>query len=236
MVIHELESLRENEGVFRDREHAGELLADMLDGRITDDAIVLPIPAGGVPVGVRIARRFGVELDVAVVSKLTLPWTREAGYGAVAFDGSYVLNEALIRRIGLTDDQIIDELKKTQQKVARRVAHFRSGREPLGARIADRPAVLVDDGLASGFTMMVAIEAVSLAGASSIVVAVPTAHRPSAERIAAEVSTLYCPNVRSGSSFAVASAYERWADVPEVEAAHLLERFEREQARTRSAS
>ncbi len=88
--------------------------------------------------------------------------------------------------------------------------------------LAGRPVVLVDDGLASGFTLLAAVEACRRAGAEALVVAVPTGHRRAADRVAAEVDSLYCANLRSQTSFAVASAYRHWRDVPEQEAAALL--------------
>ena len=94
MLVHEISSLRDDAPVFRDRAHAGEVLAGMLEAYRGSNALVLAIPAGGVPVAAEIARRLGLTLDVAVVSKILLPWTTEAGFGAVAFDGSVWINEA----------------------------------------------------------------------------------------------------------------------------------------------
>ncbi|MEE8197803.1 MAG: hypothetical protein V3T69_11570, partial [Acidiferrobacterales bacterium] len=86
--IHTLTRLGDRAGVFCDRTHAGEVLADMLQGICVAQPLILGIPAGGVPVAAAIAPRLGAPLDVAVVSKITLPWNTEAGYGAVAFDGT----------------------------------------------------------------------------------------------------------------------------------------------------
>ena len=83
----------------------------------------------------------------------------------------------------------------------------------------------MDDGLASGFTLRVAVAALRNAGAGRIVVAVPTAHRHSAEMIASEVEALYCANIRGGLSYAVASAYRHWSDVAEEEVVKIIEQF-----------
>lgn len=214
--IIERPDLRERSHVFRDRSHAGEVLAEMLDAYHQTDAVVLAIPAGGVPVGALIAQRLNISLEVAVVSKITLPWNTEAGYGAVAFDGTVCLNEDLVPRLGLTEEQIREGIDQTTQKVLRRFKSFRGDR-PL-PEISKHPAILVDDGLASGFTMLVAIEALRKAGAPNICVAVPTGHWSALQRIAQEVSTIYCANIRSGFSFAVADAYEAWTDVAEEKA------------------
>jgi predicted phosphoribosyltransferase len=164
--------------------------------------------------------KLNLSLDLAVVSKITLPWNTEAGYGAVAFDGTVRLNDSLVARLGLTDEQIREGTDKTSKKVANRVRNLR-GERALPDLLEHR-IILVDDGLASGFTMAVAIEALKKAGASSLCVAVPTGHESSIERIASEVDILYCANLRGGWSFAVADAYVKWSDVSEEEAASLL--------------
>jgi putative phosphoribosyl transferase len=215
--------LRDRTRVFRNRHHAGEVLADMLSSYGKTEAIVLAIPAGGVPVAAAIAERLRIPLDVAVVSKITLPWNTEAGYGAVAFDGTMRLNEDLLPHLGLIEAQIQQGIKQTTQKVLRRVKKFRGDR-PF-PDLTKRRAILVDDGLASGFTMLVAIEALRKAGARHICVAVPTGHGSSLPRMASEVEALYCANIRGGFSFAVADAYEAWTDVTEEEAIALYKRL-----------
>jgi putative phosphoribosyl transferase len=221
--IIDLPELREQTHVFQDRTHAGQILAKMLAAHDKQGAIILAIPAGGVPVGVVMAEKTGLDFDVAVVSKITLPWNTEAGYGAVAFDGTVKLNEDMLRRVNLTDEEVKQGIEKTTAKVMRRVTKLR-GTKPL-PDLGNRSAILVDDGLASGFTMRVAVAALRNAGAGRIVVAVPTAHRHSAEMIAREVEALYCANIRGGLSYAVASAYRHWSDVPEEEVVKLLEQF-----------
>jgi len=217
--------LRDRVRVFRDRAHAGEVLADMLSSYGKTEAIVLAIPAGGMPVAAAIAERLRIPLDVAVVSKITLPWNTEAGYGAVAFDGTMRLNEDLVAHLGLTKEQIQEGIGQTTQKVLRRVKRFRGDR-PF-PDLTKRQVILVDDGLASGFTMLVAIEALRKAGARHICVAVPTGHGSSLPRMAQEAEALYCANIRTGFSFAVADAYEVWTDVAEEEAIALYKHLAR---------
>jgi len=214
--IIERADLREHARVFQDRAHAGGVLAEMLDAYYKSDAMVLAIPAGGVPIGAVLAQRLKIPLEVAVVSKITLPWNTEAGYGAVAFDGTVRLNEDFLSHIGLTEKQIQEGVGETAQKVHQRVKSFRGDR-PF-PNLSKRSTILVDDGLASGFTMLVAAEALRNAGARAICVAVPTGHWKALQRMAQEVEAVYCANIRSGFSFAVADAYEAWTDVAEKEA------------------
>lgn len=219
-TVRDLPSLRDRVRVFRDRRHAGEVLADLLAAYRKADAVVLAIPAGGVPVGAELAARLDLPLEVAVVSKITLPWNTEAGYGAVAFDGTVLLNDRLVSALGLSEDEIERGIAVTREKIVRRMQRFHDGTFP---DLAGRAIILVDDGLASGYTLRAAIRAVR-ARAPAVIVAVPTAHREAAESVAAEVDALYCANVRAGPSFAVADAYERWRDVSEAEAAEMLPR------------
>jgi predicted phosphoribosyltransferase len=211
----DIPSLREREPVFRDRADAGAQLSGMLSAYDQTDALVLAIPAGGVPVAAEIARALHGPLDVAVVSKITLPWNTEAGYGAVSFDGHVRLNERLVSQLGLDPREVEAGIARTRDKVRRRVATLRGDRAM--PELAARPAIVVDDGLASGFTMLAALEALRRAGSTTLVVAVPTAHADALRAVAALADEIYCPNVRSRTPFAVAAAYEIWRDVSDGE-------------------
>jgi predicted phosphoribosyltransferase len=215
-----LPELKERRFVFRDRGHAGERLADMLMLEKLHSAVVLGIPAGGVPVGAVIAERLRLVFDVAVVSKITLPWNTEAGYGAVAFDGTVKLNTLLLSRLGLGEKQVQEGISKTMEKVKRRLAMLRGSR-PFPS-LSGRTTILVDDGLASGFTMMTAVDAVRNNGADQIIVAVPTGHDHSVAAISSLAGRIYCANIRTGMSFAVADAYENWHDISERELMTML--------------
>ncbi len=218
--IIEREELRGREGVFADREDAGRTLAEMMEDLAGSDALVLGIPAGGVPVAAPMAEELGLDLDVAVVSKITLPWNLEAGYGAVAFDGSVRINEPLVRRLGLSEADVEQGIARTREKVRRRVEELRG--ERMFPELSGRPVVLVDDGLASGFTMLTAAQAVREHDPAQLIVAVPTAHRESIDRVLEEIDCIYCPNIRAGIRFAVASAYLHWYDVSLDEVRQIL--------------
>lgn len=222
--IFELREYRDRILVFRDRTHAGEILSLMLQSYKDSDSLVFAIPAGGVPVAAPISRNLGLKLDLAVASKITLPWSTESGYGAVAFDGTVKLNEKLITYLGLGEDVVQSGITRTAEKVTRRLESLR-GHRPM-ADFRDRPVILVDDGLASGITMSVTVEAVRKGSASRIIIAVPTAHLEATGSLIDRVDALYCPNIRSGDRYAVADAYENWYDVPESEAKEILRRVD----------
>jgi predicted phosphoribosyltransferase len=213
-------ALRDRKAVFADRVDGAGVLAVMLGQYRGGNGLVLAIPAGGVPVAVNLAEALGLPVDVAVVSKITLPWNTEVGYGAVAFDGTTRLNQSLVTQAGLTEAQIDEGVTRTAEKVRRRVQRFRGDRP--WPDLAGRPVILVDDGLASGCTMFVAVEAVRAAGADHVVIAVPTAHTESAQRFAGAVEALFVANLRGGWQYAVASAYQKLTDVDEDDALRLL--------------
>ena len=229
MVIHlednffDLPDLRNRTAVFSSREHAGEILSEMIMQYKDTNAVVFAIPAGGVPVGAVIAAKLQIPLDVAVVSKITLPWNTEAGYGAVAFDGTVRLNEDMASRLGLNEKVVQEGIEQTRNKVKKRVAEFRGGKPPV--QLAGRPVILVDDGIASGFTMLGAVEALRNAGADQIIIAVPTAQLEAVEFLLPNVEEVYCANLRSEWAFAVADAYQHWSDVSEDEVTELLGSF-----------
>ena len=221
--IIDLSGLRNRVHVFKDREDAGRVLSRMLKDYQGSDAIVSAVPAGGVAVGVAIAKQLTLPLDVSAVSKITLPWNTEAGYGAVAFDGTVMLNEDFLPHLHLSEEEIKKGIERTKQKVSRRAKMFRGNRPTPDFK---RPIILVDDGLASGFTVRTAIKALRKAGATQIILAVPTAHQESIQMILEEVEAIYCPNLRSGYSFAVADAYEQWSDLDEQEVLKILREFQ----------
>lgn len=219
----EVKKLRNRVGVFADRSEAGLVLSELIKSLDLQHPLVLAVPAGGVPVAAPLAEVLGCQLDVAVVSKITLPWNSEAGYGAVAFDNSYLLNEAMIRAVGLDESEVAQGIETTRAKVLRRVEVLCKGR-PM-PDLTESDLVVVDDGLASGFTMQVAIAALRRAGAKSLIVAVPTGHANAVTQLAKMVDMVCCANIRSGPSFAVASAYLHWEDVSEREAEQILLTF-----------
>ncbi len=222
MVV-DLPELREKLGVFKDRKDAGIKLAEMLQDYKDSSAVVFAVPAGGVPVAAALAERLNLSLDVAVVSKITLPWNTEAGFGAVAFDGTVRLNNRMLGQIGLTEQQVRQRIKLTTTKVQRRFKELR-GTEPM-PDLSGRKAFLVDDGIASGFTFRVAVEALSNFGADEIIAAVPTGHAHALQAVAPQVKAVYCANVRGGWSFAVADAYQRWSDVDDAQVSQILKQF-----------
>ena len=219
-TIHEREDLHNRIHVFADRAAAGKVLAEMLAEYRMDRGLVLAIPAGGVPVAAVIARLLGLPLDVAVTSKITLPWNTESGYGAVAFDGSVKINDDYVTHYRLTDKDVESGTNEAKTKVERRLKLLRMDR-PFPV-LKERPVIVVDDGLASGITLKTAITALRNQGAKQLIVAIPTGHVEAVQAIANKVDQVYCANIRGGLQYAVADAYEHWTDVEEAEVINIL--------------
>lgn len=219
--VHEQPSLRNQTQVFRDRLAAGAALAELLKAYEAADAMVFGIPAGGVPVAAEAAKRLCLPFDVLVVSKITLPWNTEAGYGAVTSDGTCQLNQRLVRQAGLDPATVQAGIKATEEKVRRRTREFRAILP--GHKVSATTAIIMDDGLASGFTMRVAVQALRNQRVASIVVAVPTGHLRAVTALAQQADAVYCVNIREGLQFAVADAYTCWSDISEDEVKAMLE-------------
>jgi len=217
---------RDREFVFKDRLHAGELLADklrlLLDGM---DVQLLALPAGGVPVGYVVAQKLRIPLDVAIVRKIQIPWNTEAGFGALTWDGRVLLNELLVDQLGLSTEAVEQSISRTREIVRQRMQTFR-GTVPF-PDLKGKAVVLVDDGLASGFTMLAAVESIRAEHPRKIIVAVPTGSVSAIELLAPKVDELVCLNIRGSPIFAVADAYEVWYDLSDEEVLGFLEEFGR---------
>jgi putative phosphoribosyl transferase len=220
--------LRNRTYVFPDRAAAGKRLARMLGDYQGKPLRLFAIPAGGVPVAAEIARALKVPLDLVIVRKIQLPWTTEAGFGALDPDGTPLFNEALLSRMPLSPQQIAAQVAKTVANLKEREEHLRGGRPYPD--LAGATTIIVDDGLASGFTMQAAVGFLKRQGAGELIVAVPTALDRTAQALLPRVDLLVCPNLRGGLSFAVAEAYENWYDVEQDEVLELLASLDQPQA------
>jgi len=209
-------ALRERLFVFTDRHDAGRQLGAFLKTLpVLREPVVLTIPAGGVPVGREVAVALGAPLSLAIVRKIRIPGSTESGFGAVTRDGQVVINEGLRAALGLTAREVELAITRTEKNVSERVARFAADRAIPA--LAGKTVILTDDGLASGYTMLAAIQSIRRQGPSRIIVAVPTASAASATLIAGHVDLVACLNIRSSRMFAVADAYERWYDLDDSE-------------------
>lgn len=205
--------------IFKDRYDAGRQLAERLLV-YRHNAIVLAIPRGGVPVGYEVARKLDVPLDVIIPRKLPIPSDPEAGFGAVAPDGTVVLNERLMAYLGLSVKEIEEIVGEVLKEVRRRIKEYR-GNRPF-PDLKGKNVIVVDDGLASGYTMIAAVRAIKKERPRRVIVAVPCSPETSVERLEKEADESVCLAVQPYGPFAVASYYERFPDLNDEEVKGLL--------------
>ncbi len=213
--------LRNMVGVYRDRDDAGEYLARALEQFRGTDAFVLAIPSGGVPVGLVVASRLKLPFDLLIIRKIPIPGNTESGFGAVSLEDDMVLNDPMVKMLRLSPTEIEELAEPVHEELRARNHIFREDRPWPDVR--GRTVIIVDDGLASGYTMITAARMVHRRGPSRIIAAVPTASASTIELLAADVDMIVCPNVRTGYSFAVADAYQNWYDLNRAEVINLLE-------------
>jgi putative phosphoribosyl transferase len=202
---------------FRDRFDAGRELAGKLEGYRGTDAVVLGLARGGVPVAFEVARALELPLDVFVVRKLGFPTQPELAIGAVASGGTRVLNEEVAREV---DDESLERIAAREEaELQRRERAYRDGSE--AAEVAGRTGILVDDGLATGASMLAAVRALRAREARAVVVAVPVAPAETCEALAAEADEVVCARTPS-PFFSVGSWYENFEQTSDEEVERLL--------------
>jgi predicted phosphoribosyltransferase len=207
---------------FRDRSEAGRLLAGMLEQYADrDDVVVLALPRGGVPVGYEVATALGAPLDVFVVRKLGVPGHEELAMGAIASGGALVLDERVVRALGIPREQIERTVDVELHELERRESLYRAGRDPL--QLEGKTVILVDDGLATGSTMQAAALAVRQLSPERIVVAVPVAAAETCDDFRDVVDDVVC-GVTPRPFYAVGMWYEDFSQTSDEEVRALLER------------
>ena len=210
---------------YRNREEAGERLANSLEGVGLLDREVVPlvlgIPRGGIPVAAVIAERIGGELDVLVAHKLGAPGNPEYAIGAVAEDGTAIVDERLVERLGIPPNYVEDEQQRQQVEVARRAAALRGGGGPTP--LSGRVCVVVDDGVATGATLEASLRLVKRAEPKQVIAAIPVGPPDSIRRLASIVDVVVCP-LQPAAFFAVGAWYEDFGQVSEREVIELLGR------------
>ena len=208
--------LRDKRYVFSDRHDAGKKLGALIKSRgLLQEPVVIAIPAGGVPIGIEIARTLHAPISLAIVRKIQIPGNTEAGFGAVTWDGRVLINEQLRATLGMSQRDVDTAISATRQNIRDRIARYAPGR-PF-PDLKKKCVILTDDGLASGYTMLAAITSIRTMHPERVLVAIPTSSVSSAERIAQEVDEVICLNIRSGQRFAVAEAYRHWYDLDDRE-------------------
>jgi putative phosphoribosyl transferase len=214
-----------NIDVFSDRRHAGQVLALSLTGYAKrSDVLVLALPRGGVPVAFEVAQALYAPLDVFIVRKLGVPGHEEYAMGAIASGGVRVLNTNVIHMMGISEAALEAVTAAEQIELARREALYRGNRPP--PVVTSRSVILVDDGLATGATMLAAVKALKSQHPARIVVAVPTASPEVCEQMGHEADEVVCATTPEPFR-AVGRWYEDFEQTSDEEVRELLELADR---------
>lgn len=208
--------------VFRDRKDAGRRLAAALQPYQGQAPLILAIPRGGVEVGFEVAVGLGAEFAILIARKLPLPGNPEAGFGAIAEDGSTFIVEPMAAVIG--PGRVAGIIQQQRQEIQRRIQVLRGG-APLPS-LENRTVIIVDDGIAMGSTVRAAVAMCRSRRAERVIVAAPAAGPVTAEdltKIADEVVILERP----ARFQAVAEVYENWYDVPDEDVLRIMAEYGR---------
>jgi putative phosphoribosyl transferase len=205
---------------FRDRHDAGRRLADALARRAPLHApVILALPRGGMPVGWEVARALGAPLDVMVVRKLGVPGHEELAMGAIASGGIRVVSDEVVQALAIPARVLADTAVMEEDELLRRERAFRGDRP--ATRLAGCTVVLVDDGLATGSTMLAAVAAARAASAARVVVAVPVAPRETCRMLSEHADEVLCLSTPARFR-AVGDWYDDFSQVDDDEVRRLL--------------
>jgi len=209
--------------IFENRHDAGQQLATQLGDYRGQPLIVLAIPNGGVPVALPVAGALHAEFDLIICRKIPLPLSPEAGFGAIADDGTIILNEELVRRASLSRQQIEYEASRVRVRIKERIIYYR-GTQPV-VTVSGKTVILIDDGLASGYTMMAAVESVRRRRPREVVVAVPCASAVAEKQLSRVADRVITGAIGYAPRFAVADFYRFWYDVNDDEILQYLKQW-----------
>ena len=217
--------------MFANRRAAGQQLADRLQHLRPDYPLVLALPRGGVPVGFEIATSLGAPLDLVLVRKVGVPWQPELALGAVidGADPQVLINEDLAAELGIDQSYIASETTRQLEEIERRREIYFGNKPP--APLVDRTVIIVDDGIATGSTMRVALRAVKKAGAKTVILAVPVAPKDTLLQLRPEADEIVCL-VSPDPFIAVGAHYIEFSQLADDDVIPLLE--ERHRAMTSS--
>lgn len=214
--------------VFQDRREAGRILAKELSSfKGQDDVIVLGIPRGGVVVGREIAQALNVPLDVYITRKIGAPHNPELAIGAVASDGTLILDHQLAKRLGVSQDYIDAESERQRREIERRITEYR-GKLPA-PELKGKVVILADDGVATGATTLASIRAIRTQEPDQLILAVPVGPRDTIESLKREVDQLFCLHAPE-IFWAVGAFYSIFDQTSDEEVKALLQRSQPPQA------
>ena len=215
--------------MFESRQDAGGRLADELGEYNNQSVVVLAIPNGGVPVALEIASTINADLDLVICRKIPILLNPEGSLGAAADDGTVILNEEAVKKIGFNRQQLEDEINKVRAEIKQRSLLYRGDR-PI-VRVGGRRVIIIDDGLASGFTMTAAVESVRHRHPKEVVVAVPVASAMAVKQVEKVADRVVTCTTGFMPKFYVSDFYRYWYDIKDDEVIRYLRQWQTRQLR-----
>lgn len=211
------------EPIFENRYDAGRKLAEKLTEYVNQPVVVLGIPNGGVAVALGVALALGADLDLVISRKIPLPLSPEGGFGSVTDDGTTILNDEVVKNAGLSQQQINYQVSQVRQDIRDRSLLYHRDRPPLA--ISGRTVIIVDDGLASGYTMRAAIESLRHRKPEKIVAAVPVGPQSVVKELEEVADKVVTCAVGTTPRFYVSDYYRYWHEISDSEVIHCLKEW-----------
>lgn len=220
---------------YESRDQAGRRLSSFLQDshndlfisiiRNSQNFFCFAIPNGGVPVAEGFCKETNLKYELLIVRKIKIPYNPEAGFGSVTPDGTVLLNKQLLANLSLSQKEIDASIDTTKHEIRERLEFYGKKKEHMedySEKINNKTIFLIDDGLASGFTMMAAVKMVKQYNPQKIYILVPTAPYRTVQRVERKADEVICPNIRKVMRFAVANAYKHWYDLSASEVLEIL--------------
>jgi predicted phosphoribosyltransferase len=205
---------------YRDRRHAGEVLAELLLPYRGKETLVLAVPRGGVPVALPVVEALGCALDLIIPRKIGAPGQPELAIGAVCEDGEVLLNRRLVQSLGVGEEYIRDAAAAEVAEIRRRLESYR-GRRPA-AVLQSRAAIVIDDGVATGFTLQAALKSVARQRPRELILAVPVGPPDSLAMLARDADQVICP-LQPEPFWSVGQFYRRFEQLDDTEVLNMLQ-------------
>jgi putative phosphoribosyl transferase len=205
--------------MYQDRQEAGEQLADVIAARMYVDVSILAVPRGGIVIAASIARRLGIKLEVLVTRKIGHPANPEVAIGAVMADGSAVLDEKLISTFAISREYLKEAIAREYGELKRRMVLYSGSDSP--PPVTGKTAIIVDDGIATGYTVRAAVSWLKSLNPAKIVIAVPVAPPETVLELANQVDEIICP-LQPEDFMAVGRYYHHFAQNTDAEVMDIL--------------
>lgn len=204
---------------YRDRCEAGKQLAEVLKTYAGDDCLVLGIPRGGVVVAAQVAKILGAPLDIIIPRKVGAPYNPEVAIGAMTQDGTMICDQKVISLLGVSEVELQEEVDLVKEEIRRRSQQYR-GNKPF-PDLTGKNVILVDDGIATGYTVRAALKSIKAREPKELVLAVPVGPKETLDVLAAEVDKIVCPYIPD-EFYAVGQFYVEFDQVTDQEVIHEL--------------